>query len=138
MGWLDYWGKPRADYVAPTRAYLDRGIAVSGGTDAPVCPYDPFLAMWVEVTRQTRAAGILGPVQAVSIAQALRMHTINSAAITGEDNIKGSIEAGKLADFVVLDADPREVAPFDLRGVRVLATYVGGRQVFATEGWRSQ
>lgn len=130
VGWLDYWGRPRTDYTVPTRAYLDHGIAVGSGTDAPVCPYNPFLAMWVEVTRKTRAAGVMGPTQSISIAQALRLHTINSAAITGEDHIKGSIEAGKLADFVVLSNDLLGIPTEKIKEVEVLLTVVGGKEVF--------
>ena len=86
--------------------YLDAGLPVSSGTDAPVVPYPPLWTLYHFVTRDTLSGGVLGADQRVTRAAALRMATIGNAWLTMEERDKGSIEAGKLADLVVLSDDP--------------------------------
>jgi predicted amidohydrolase YtcJ len=81
-------------------------------------------------------AGVQGPEWAVSVDEALQMYTTGSAWSAFEEEIKGSITPGKLADLVVLDRDPRSVAPDELRELQVERTYVGGQLVYAREDAR--
>lgn len=126
---VQYWGPARAGLTTPVKTYLDAGLPVSSGTDAPVVPYPPLWTMYHFVTRDTIAGGVLGPDQRISREQALRIATNGNAWLTMEEADKGSIEPGKLADFVLLSEDPLTCPPERLRDARVLLTIVGGRIV---------
>ena len=91
--------------------YLDAGLPVSSGTDAPVVPYPPLWTIYHFVTRDTITGGVLGADQTITREQALRIATINNAWLTMEEHDKGSIEPGKLADLVVLSEDPLTCPP---------------------------
>jgi hypothetical protein len=126
---VKYWGAERAAITTPVKMYLDAGLPVSSGTDAPVVPYPPLWTLYHFVTRDTITGGVLGPDQRVSRQQALRMATINNAWLTMEERTKGSIEPGKLADLVILNEDPLTCPEPRLRDAKVLATLVGGKVV---------
>lgn len=131
-----YWGRARAENVTPVRTFLDQGLLVAGGTDSPVIPYNPFWAMYHFITRDTISDGVYGPGQRITREDALKLYTINNARLTFEDNAKGSIETGKLADLVVLSADYLEVPVKQIQSIKPLATVVGGRFVYEEPGWR--
>lgn len=114
----------------PARAWFDRGIVAAGSSDVPVVPCDPFVGLRSATTRLTQDGQRMGPEQAVTIDEALRMFTVNGAYASFEETIKGSIGEGKLADLVVLDRDPRAVAPEELHTLRAEMTIVDGRVVF--------
>jgi predicted amidohydrolase YtcJ len=124
-----YWGAARAALTTPARMYLDAGLPVSSGTDAPVVPYPPLWTLYHFVTRDTISGGVLGPEQRVTRAEALRMATRGNAWLMMEEGDKGSIETGKLADLVVLSDDPLTSPEPRLRDTTVLMTIVGGRIV---------
>jgi predicted amidohydrolase YtcJ len=127
----NYWGKERASQVTPVKSYLDEGFMLAGGTDSPVIPLSPFWAMYHFITRDTISDGIYGANQAVSSREAvLRMMTINNAKLTGEESVKGSIEARKVADFAIISADYLTIPPKQIESLKALATYVGGRMVY--------
>lgn len=126
---VKYWGADRAALTTPAKMYLDAGVPVSSGTDAPVVPYPPLWTIYHFVTRDTIAGGVLGADQKVSREQALRMATINNAWLMMEERTKGSIEPRKLADLVILDEDPLTCPEPKLRDAKVLATIVGGKVV---------
>jgi hypothetical protein len=121
------WGPALAAAANPLRDVLASGAPAGGGTD--MIPFDPLLSMWTAVTRITKAGDCLGPEQAITPAQALWLHTVGAAAITGEEHRKGSIEPGKLADFTVLSDDPLEAPSDAIKDIRVLMTIVGGHVV---------
>jgi len=125
-----YWGKSRAEQVTPVGTFLDQGLIVAGGTDSPVIPYNPFWSMYHFISRETISDGVYGANQRITRAQALRVFTINNAKLTFEENIKGSIEAGKLADLVVLPADVLTIPEKQIESLKPVATMVGGRVVF--------
>ncbi len=127
-----WWGDARAAYAIPIRALLDAGVHVGGGTDGPVVPVDPFLSMWWMTTRQTLNGYALGPEQAITAPEALRLYTINNAVAMGVERDRGSIEVGKLADLAVLSQDILAVAPNAIRDTKALLTMVGGRVVHRT------
>jgi predicted amidohydrolase YtcJ len=95
---------------------------------------NPLFSVWCCLRRQTYDERLIDPEQAVSIDEALRMHTINGAKVLGEEADKGSLEPGKLADLVVLAGDPRTAAIDDLPGIAVDAVYLGGEPVYAGAG----
>ncbi len=103
--WFAIGDRERAAWVTPVRAYLDRGIPVAAGTDASVVPYPPLWTIYHFVTRDTITGGVLGADQKITRQEALRLSTIDNAYLTFEEKTKGSIEPGKLADFVVLAED---------------------------------
>jgi predicted amidohydrolase YtcJ len=125
-----YWGMERASQVTPVRTYLDQGFVVAGGTDASVIPVNPFWVIYHFLTRDTITGGVYGENQAVTREEALKLLTINYARLTDESDIKGSIEPGKLADFVVLSADYMTIPAAEVENLKAVATYVDGKQVF--------
>ncbi len=124
-----YWGRERAALTTPVRMYLDAGLPVSSGTDAPVVPYPPLWTLYHFVTRDTIAGGVLGPDQRITRQEALRIATMGNAWLMQEEADKGSIESGKLADLVVLSDDPLTAPEPRLRDATVLLTMVGGKIV---------
>jgi predicted amidohydrolase YtcJ len=130
-GFVKYLGSERAANIEPLAMYLARSSQpVGGGSDSPVTPYQPLLGIWSSVTRATQLAGVQGPEWAVTVDEALRMYTYGSAWAAREETTKGSIARGKLADLVVLDADPRSVEPDAIREINVVRTLVDGRVVY--------
>ena len=129
-GWVKYWGEERASRGSPMRAYVESGLAVGGGSDSPVTPYQPLLGMQSSVTRATQLAGVLGPEWGITPAQALRLYTTGSACCSFDETRRGSLEPGKLADLVVLGADPLRVNPDEIAAIPVEQTLVGGRVVY--------
>lgn len=126
-----YWGMERAGWTTPLRTYLDEGIPVSIGTDAPVVPYNPWWAIYHFTTRGTISAGVLDDSQAVSVEEALRASSVGGAHLTFEEDAKGTLDVGMLADFTVLSVDPLTIDPVELQGVRPEMTVVGGRVVWS-------
>jgi predicted amidohydrolase YtcJ len=104
------------------------------GSLRSVNPYNPFLGMWITLVRQPRWTDQpLHPEQRLSREQAIRLYTINNAWLTFEEQHKGSLERGKLADFIVLDRDLLTCAVDEVRDVQVQQTYVGGRRVYSRD-----
>jgi len=129
-------GKERAERETPIRTMLDHHLVVCAGSDYagdPDHPHNPYEIFYFYVTRKTRDGRVIGPEEKISREEALRLFTINAAYATFEEKVKGSIEPGKLADFVVLSQDLMTVADDKILSTRALATYVGGRKVFSTE-----
>ena len=132
---LRAWQRPLADRSEPYAEWLKNGIMFAGGSDGPISYYaEPLLEIYGEVTRGTQWGGRLGPDQGISREDAIRSVTINGAYTTFEEKVKGSIEPGKYADFVVLSGDIMKVPVEDIRNLRVLATVLGGRTVYGTLG----
>jgi predicted amidohydrolase YtcJ len=124
-------GDDRSKWLKPHRAWIDEGIIVAAGTDSPVTPYYPFVSMWTSIARRTEIKGIqMGTKQKVSREEAIRMYTINGAYLSFEENIKGSLEPGKLADIVVIDRDILTCPEDNIKDTKVLTTYLGGKVVY--------
>ncbi|MCX2726475.1 amidohydrolase [Thermomicrobium sp. 4228-Ro] len=111
----------------PTRAWLERGIAVAFSSDAPVIPPDPWVGIQAAVLRRTRTGQPFGPQQRVDTLEALRLYTAGGAYAHFEEDRKGRIAPGFLADLVVVDRDPLAVDPEELPAIRTLVTIVDGR-----------
>jgi hypothetical protein len=102
------------------------------GSLRSVNPYNPFLGIWTTLTRQPRWADApLHPEQLITREQALRFYTLNNAFLTFEEKEKGSLEVGKLADFIVLDRDILTCPVDEVKDISVLQTWLGGKQVYA-------
>jgi len=127
-------GKERAERAVPIREFLDRGIVVTGGSDwgGNSDSNNPFANVYFYVTRRSMQGEVVGAGQKISRAEALRVETINNAYLTFEEKIKGSIEAGKLADFVVLSQDIMTVPEEQIRNITPLATYVGAKKAYSS------
>jgi predicted amidohydrolase YtcJ len=123
-------GPDRAKFISPTKAASDLGIRFSLHNDTPVTPINPLMDVYSAVNRITLSGQSLGPDQRIPVMRALRGVTIDAAYQHFQENTQGSIEAGKLADLVILDQDPFKVLPEKIKDLRVLRTYVGGREVY--------
>jgi predicted amidohydrolase YtcJ len=143
--WLDgatlrkQFGDERTAYFQPYKSLFEAGVPVGGGSDhmqkigslRSINPYNPFLGMWITLTRQPRWTDQpLHPEQRISREQAIRLYTINNAYLTFEEKEKGSLEKGKLADFIVLDKDILTCPVDEVRHIQVDETYLGGKQLF--------
>jgi predicted amidohydrolase YtcJ len=124
---LDYYrallGDERVKRTHPFRSILDEGVLVSGGSDTPVTRMNPLGGMQACVNHPTRE-------QRIDVYEAIEIFTINGAKIGFEEDLKGSIEEGKLADFVVLSDDPYHVPHEKIGNIKVEMTIVGGKVVY--------
>jgi hypothetical protein len=126
-------GPERAEHISPTGWYLKRGMMFSTHHDAPVAFPNSMRVLDATVTRRTRSNDILGPQHRVPVIDALKAMTIWPAYQHFEESDKGSIEAGKLADFVILSDDPTEVDPETLDSLKVTETIKEGNTIFELE-----
>jgi len=124
-----FMGPERAQRISPARSAQDRGLHYTIHCDTPVVPMTPLLLVWAAVNRQTVNGASLGPEQCITPAQALRAVTIEGAYQSFEEELKGSLEPGKLADLVILSGNPLDDAGA-IRELRVEETIVGGKTVY--------
>ena len=127
--WKEY-GDEKVRWMFAHRSFLDAGIRVPGASDYTPGPFEPLMAIQSMVTRTDYKGRVWGPNQKVSVDEALTIATLNGAYASSEEQVKGSITAGKLADFVFLEKDPHEVPPTEIMAIKVNRTAVGGRTVF--------
>jgi predicted amidohydrolase YtcJ len=117
------------EHMFAHRSFLDAGIPVAPASDFTPGPYEPMMALQSMVTRQDRAGRVWGPSQRITIEEALRVCTVNGAYASFEEDIKGSLTPGKLADCVLLGQDPHHTDPSHLVDNPVLRTILGGKTV---------
>ena len=145
-GWLHFdvpaleqvFGYRNMRYFFPLHTYLKNGIVIAGGSDhmighdkdRAVNPFNPFFNMWMAITRLTRAGKEIYPEEKISREQALRMYTNGPAYLHFAEKDQGSIEAGKWADFVVIDRDYLTCPEAEIRRIEPLMTVVGGKTVY--------
>jgi hypothetical protein len=129
--YADILGEERARRAIVTREWLEAGVPVALGSDAPSTPwYTPQVTMFGAVTRITFSNQRYEPDQAMTVEEALRAHTMGSAYAAHEEDVKGSIEAGKLADLAVWSEDPYNVPLQQLWQTPVEMTLVDGEIVY--------
>ena len=124
------YGAERLNHMFALRSFLDAGIRPTQASDYPPGPFEPMMALQSEVTRTDSKGNVWGAQQRISIEEAIRVGTINGAYASYEENIKGSIETGKLADLVVLGRDPFKEDPSNIVNIPIERTMTGGKWVF--------
>ena len=124
------YGAERLSRMFALRSFLDAGIRATQASDYPPGPFEPMMALQSEVTRTDIKGTVWGANQRISVEEAIRVGTLHGAYASYEERQKGSIEAGKLADLVVLGRDPLKEDPSTLVTIPVERTMVGGRWVF--------
>lgn len=127
---LESYGEKRMEMMNPYRTAIDMGVLVASHSDATVSAAHPMLRIQDMVTRKGENGVVYGDSQRVTVEEAIKVWTIDGAYATFEEKNKGSITPGKLADFVILRQDPREVPADSIKDIVVDATYVGGNNVW--------
>ncbi len=127
---MKFYGKERLNKMFALRSFLDAGIKVTQTSDYPPGPYEPMMAIQSSVTRTGYDGQLWGPEQSISVDEAIRIGTLHGAYASYEENDKGSLTPGKLADLVVLGDDPRRVDPMSIIDIPVLKTMTGGDWVY--------
>jgi predicted amidohydrolase YtcJ len=121
-------GPDRAEDMDPAGSAQRLGIPFTMHSDASVTPVDPLFCMWTATARKTMSGRVLGESERITVPQALHAVTLGAAYLLGQDDKKGSIKSGKLADFTVLARNPLDVSsPDELKDIKVLGTIVGGK-----------
>ncbi|MBK5291051.1 MAG: amidohydrolase [Acidobacteriia bacterium] len=124
------YGAARLDRMFAMRSFLDHGIRVAPGSDYVPGPFEPMMALQSCVTRTDSRGNIWGPSQRITVAECIDASTRNGAYASFEENVKGSLEPGMLADLVVLGRDPFTEHPSTLVSIPVERTMAGGRWVY--------
>lgn len=123
----EFLGYDRAQRLNPARSAIKHGVRIAFHSDASVTEADPLKTVWIAATRKTLSGKVLGEDETISVYEALRAVTLDAAYLLFQDDVKGSIEVGKLADFVALSADPLTVPVNEIPNIQIKATVLGGR-----------
>lgn len=131
-------GERRMKWFQPLKTWLDNDLVIGGGSDhmvildsmTSVNPWNPWLGMWIALTRETERGGVHNARERITREQAIRFYTINNARLNFEEKKKGSLEPGKYADLIIVDRDILKCAVGDVRTTKVLMTMVGGKVVW--------
>ncbi len=131
-------GEERMKWFLPLKSWLAAGVTIGGGSDhmtkldslTSVNPWNPWLGLWIALTRQTEQGGVHNPRERLSREQALRFYTWNNAWLHFNEKKNGSLEPGKYADLILVDRDPLTCPVDDIRQTKVLLTMVGGKIVW--------
>lgn len=126
-------GPERIKTTYAFKSLMDTDAVVAFGSDWPVAPASALYGIYAAVTRRTldgKNPDGWVPEQKITVEQALTAYTKNAAYASFDDNSKGTLEVGKLADFVVLNDDPTKVDPITIKDIKILATYIGGKRIF--------
>ena len=127
--WPDY-GPDKMQWMFAHKSFLDYGIPVAPASDYTPGPFEPLMAIQSMVTRKDFKGRVWGPDQRITVSQAMKICTVNGAYASMEEDIKGSITPGKLADLVVLAADPQDTVFDEIKNIPVLRTIVDGKTVY--------
>lgn len=123
-------GETRAAFLSPMVAAMDAGLKASNHTDFNVTPLNPFFMLWTSMARTTRSDHVLGPDQRIDAYRGLQALTINPAWAYREEARRGSIAAGKLADFVIVSSDPVKTPVDQIRDIKVVETIKEGKTIY--------
>jgi predicted amidohydrolase YtcJ len=138
---LKVLGPERVRWFQPYKSWL-KYTTIGGGSDHMLRydsldstnPWNPWLALWVALERQTERGGVIEPDERLTREQAIRLYTINNAYLDHEEKLKGSLEPGKLGDLIVIDRDILKCPVKEVKDIRVLLTVVGGKVVYERKG----
>jgi predicted amidohydrolase YtcJ len=128
---MKYYGEERLQWMFAQRSFLDHEIISTGATDYVPGPFEPLLGIQSCVTRTDSSGKVWGASQKITVEEALKIYTLHGAYASFEEHLKGSIEIGKLADLVVLAANPTVVDPHTIKDIPVQHTIVGGQVVYS-------
>ena len=118
-------------YYHSLKSFFDAGIRVAGGTDGPLSDMNPFMGIQCAVTRKSKDGSVtINPQERISVYEAVQMFTVNGSYANFEEHLKGTLEPGKLADFIVTERDIFESPVDEIGKIKVLAAYVGGEATF--------
>lgn len=123
-------GEKQAAYISPMRDAIDAGLQPTNHTDFYVAPLDQMFMMWTAVNRVSREGGVLGADQRITPYEALKTQTIWAAGQYDEQDRRGSLKTGKIADLVILDQNPLKVDPMTIKDIKVMETIKEGKSVF--------
>jgi predicted amidohydrolase YtcJ len=123
-------GPEQAAYISPMRDAIDAGLRPTNHTDFYVAPLDQMFMMWSAVNRVSREGEVVGPDQRITPLEALKSQTIWAAEQYDEQGRRGSLEPGKIADLVILSANPLKVEPMAIREIKVLETFKEGKSTY--------
>jgi len=124
-------GTRRAYRMSPAKSAINRQMRFTIHNDAPIVPPDMLRLIWAAVNRRSRSGDIIGPLQRIDVIDAIKAVTIHAAYQYFEEDTKGSIEVGKLADLVVLSENPLDVDPMAIKDIQVEQTYARGAVVYS-------
>ena len=127
---MKYYGAERLNHMFALRTFLDNGIRATQASDYPPGEFIPMMALQSEVTRTDSKGNVWGPKQKITVEEAIRVGTLHGAYASYEENVKGSLQAGKVADLVVLGRDPMKEDPSTLVTIPVERTMAGGRWTY--------
>lgn len=131
-----YWGRDRVNRLFPVRQWIDAGALVTAGSDFPVGPYGSMFSLWSMTTRET-VVGVRGPEHAITVTEAIELHTTAAAKLLGEADSRGMLTLGRLADLNVWASDPYEAGnKVDYRLDKTLYSIIGGQVKNAPVSWR--
>ncbi|MBW2179962.1 MAG: amidohydrolase family protein, partial [Deltaproteobacteria bacterium] len=128
--YMENFGPERSRWLHPHKTMKEMGIIAGGNNDCPITFYSPFVQMYAAVTRKSSSGQVIGPEEAISIMDAIRIYTYNGAYLSKDEAKLGSIEPGKLADLIIIDRDIAALPPEELLETRVLTTIVDGKTVY--------
>jgi len=123
-------GLEQASFISPMKTAIEMGLQPTNHTDFSVVPMDQMMVIWTAVNRQLRSGEVLGPDERIGPMDAIKAITINAARQYFEEDQKGSIEPGKLADLVILDKNPLSVPANDIKDIKVLETIKEGKTIY--------
>jgi len=127
-------GPEQAAYISPMRDAIDAGLRPTNHADFYVAPLDQMFMAWSAVNRVSREGGVCGPDQRITPLEALKSQTIWAAEQYGEQDRRGTLEAGKIADLVILDGNPLAVDPMAIKDIKVLETIKDGTTIYVRAG----
>jgi len=124
---------PQLKWLYRIQSIRRSGVVVAASSDSPVVPASPLVGIYAAVTRRAESGQVLLPGEAITAGQALAMYTIDAAYAAAEDDVKGSLTPGKLADIVVLSGNPLNTTPDEIKDIFVEMTIIGGEVVWEAE-----
>ncbi|HET9805149.1 MAG TPA: amidohydrolase family protein, partial [Candidatus Acidoferrum sp.] len=127
---MKYYGAERLNHMFALRTFLDAGICATQASDYPPGEFAPMMALQSEVTRTDMKGNVWGAKQKISVEEAIRVGTINGAYASFEENLKGTLEVGKVADLVVLGRDPFKEDSSTLVTISIERTMAGGKWTY--------
>lgn len=141
VGHVYYWGdihvknlgEDRGSRVSPCRSALEHGLVMNFHQDTPVTKPDMLHSVWAAVNRMTRGGQVIGEDQKIGVYEAMKAVTINAAYAYHEEDMKGTLEAGKRADLVVLEENPLKADVMRLKDIKVLETVKAGKTLYKRE-----